>query len=238
MEETQPLNGSLQVKQLRAPRQLHMTRQVLTDIVATIGIKGAETGGILGGCRESCEVTRFYFDDNPRHRSSVLYEPNTARTNEVKRQWQQEGRVYLGHIHSHPPSIRRPSGGDEEGAKRVLEVLDVPYILMPIVTTLCDTGSLTLYPFAAVLDGGRVKMIEQELVVDGILIRPARPASSHLNDGVARGTLEEDLLAIVEMNINMAALFNGGCLPGMGMRPPYQRRRGYHGRMRFDDEWD
>jgi len=178
-----------------------MTQQVFAAICETIGTRGAETGGILGGNRQTGEVTHFFFDETPRQKTSVLYEPNTALLNEVKRnQWKPEGIAYLGSIHSHPPSFRRPSRGDEESAGRILEVLEVPYILVPIVTTLVDTGSVTLYPFAAELDDGRVRIIEQELIVGGSLIRPAKQPAQE-----ARAETGEHLAFL--MGLSASALF-------------------------------
>src|SRR6266487_4925433 len=134
---------------LPAPTQLHMAPQVLAAICETIGTRKAESGGILGGCRETGEVTHFCFDEGAK-RSSVIYTPNNVLLNATKREWRQQGVDFLGSVHSHPPSFRRPSAGDEIYVRRILDVLDVPYMLVHIVTTLADTGSFTLYPFAAV----------------------------------------------------------------------------------------
>src|SRR5947209_13871261 len=149
MEQLQPGRA------LPVPTQLHMAPQVLAAICETIGTRKAESGGILGGCRQTGEVTHFCFDADAQ-RSSVIYTPNTKFLNAVKREWQQQEIDFLGSVHSHPSYIRHPSAGDEVYVRRILEVLEVPYMLVHIVTTLPDTGSFSLYPFAAVLDEGSV----------------------------------------------------------------------------------
>ncbi len=222
------MSDPLPVKQIQSPKQLRMTPQVFAAICETIGTRRAETGGILGGNRQTGEVTHFFFDETPRQKTSVLYEPNTARLNEVRRnQWKPEGIAYLGSIHSHPPSFRRPSGGDEESAKRILEVLEVPYILVPIVTTLADTGSVSLYPFAAVLDDGRVRIIEQELIVGGSLIRPATPVVPDRTEAA-----EEYLAFLAELQLSLAAMLSGS------MPRDERRHYLYEGRARFGYEYD
>jgi proteasome lid subunit RPN8/RPN11 len=221
MERMQP------VRKLPVPLQLHLAPHVLAAICETIGTRKAESGGILGGCRETGEVTDFFFDETPRKKTGVLYSPNTSLINEVKKtQWQPQGIDYLGSIHSHPPSFRRPSTGDEVYARRILEKLEVPYLLVPIVTTLPDTGSFSLHPFAAVLDEGGVRIIEQELVVGGNLIRPAQP---HVPD---ESEAAEEYLAIL-MELNMTAMLYGGP-PRTGMLSVRRRQWGHDREERND----
>src|SRR6266568_2246108 len=120
------------------PKQLHITREVFTQICRTIGSMHAEQGGILGGCRKDgkVEVTRFSFDESANSRSGVAYTPNNAFLNKIiKQEWRPQGVDYVGSIHSHPAHCIRPSAGDETYAKRILEVLELPYLLVPIVTT-------------------------------------------------------------------------------------------------------
>ncbi len=226
----------LLVRQVQCPRQLRMTRQVFAAICETIGTRRAETGGMLGGDWQTGEVTHYFFDETPRQKSRGMYAPNTDRLNEVRRnQWKPLDVKFSGLIHSHPPSFRRPSRGDEDSAKLILEVLEVPYILMPIVTTLVDTGSVTLYPFAAELDEGGVRIIEQELVVGGNLIRPVKPIVPDTTEDTTRNAAEDYLTALKELR--MAAMFYYG-LPCAGLLSGYHRRRGCGRRGGFADEWD
>jgi len=194
-----------------------MAPRVLATICETIGIRKAETGGMLGGCRETGTVTHFCFDTDAQ-RTSVIYTPNNALLNAVKREWREQGIDFLGSVHSHPPYIRRPSAGDEVYVRRILDVLDVPYMLVHIVTTLADTGAFTLYPFAAVREGNGVRIIEQELVVDGNLIRAAKPAVPDETVGT-----EEYLMILMEMELSMTAMWYG-TMPWVGV-PPMRRRR-------------
>jgi proteasome lid subunit RPN8/RPN11 len=227
------MNDTLLVKQLHVPKQVRMGPQVFASICETIGTRPAETGGILGGNRQTGEVTHFFFDESPTHKTSVLYEPNTARLNDVKRnQWKPQGIAYLGSIHSHPPSYRRPSSGDEVSARRILEVLEIPYLLVPIVTTLPDTGSVTLYPFAAVLDEGRVLVVEQELVVGDTLIAPVKPAVPERSEDA-----QEYLAILMEMELSLNAMLYGG-LP-WAARPVLRQPRFRQGESgRLDYEYD
>jgi proteasome lid subunit RPN8/RPN11 len=228
-----PVSDPLPVKQRQSPRQLRMTTQVFEAICGTIGARRAETGGILGGNRQTGEVTHFYFDETPRQQSSGMYAPNTARLNEVRRsQWKPLDVKFLGLIHSHPPSFCRPSRGDEESAKLILEALEVPYILMPIVTTLVDTGSVTPYPFAAELDEGGVRIIEQELIIGGNLIRPAKTVAPDM-----QGEAEEYLAVFMELEQSLATMLYGA-MP-WAMRHPLRRQRYRLDRStRFDYEYD
>ena len=219
------MNNQQAVKQLGVPKQVRMTPQVYAAICETIGTRHAETGGILGGNRESGEVTHFFFDESPNHKTSIMYEPNTARLNDVKRnQWKPQGIAYLGSIHSHPPAYLRPSLGDETSAKVILEVLEIPYLLVPIVTTAADTGSFSLSTFAAVLDGGKVRIIEQELVVGGTLIPQPVHTSTPDTAAAAPGQATEEYLALL-MELSMTAMWYGG-LSATRMRPVKRRRMG------------
>lgn len=216
------MNNQPVVKQRHVPKQVRMTPQVYAAICETIGTRRAETGGILGGNRESGEVTHFFFDEAPALKSSVVYEPNTARLNDVKRnQWKPQGIAYLGSIHSHPPSYLRPSPGDEASAKAILEVLEIPYLLVPIVTTAPDTGSFSLYPFAAVLDGGRVHIIEQELVVGETLIRPVTPVVPQVKPDELQEA-QAYLALIVKMELSLLGTLQAGRLPWEG-RPAFHQ---------------
>ena len=227
MEQTQPERAQ------PAPKQLRMTAQVLAAICETIGTRKAESGGILGGSRETGEVTHFFFDETPREKTSALYVPNNALLNHVRKtQWKPQGIDYVGSIHSHPPSFRRPSEGDEVYARRILEVLEVPYLLVPIVTTLADTGSFSLYPFAAVLDGGGVRIVEQELMVGGSLIRPSQPHIPDTTEDAPREAAEEYMTTLMELSMT-AMLYSS--MPLSGMQPLPQRRYRHDRRKRFDD---
>ena len=148
------------------PQGFKLTTPVYESIKEMIGTRKAESGGILGGNRMTGEVTRFFFDEDPRERTGVAYSPNTKTLNHiVKTQWNPKGVDFLGFVHSHPSCLTHPSGGDEFYAKLILEVMELPYLLCPIVTTVPDSGSFTLYPYVAVLGDDGVHFLKQELEV-------------------------------------------------------------------------
>src|SRR2546421_1221179 len=152
------------------PEKLTLSPFVFEQIRQTIGSMPAEQGGILGGERKPgrVEVTHFSFDEAASNRSGVAYTPNNAFLNRViKQEWRPRGVEYVGSIHSHPAFCTRPSAGDEIYAKRILETLELPYLLVPIVTTIADTGKFQLHQYAAVCDGNNIEVIEQELFVGG-----------------------------------------------------------------------
>jgi proteasome lid subunit RPN8/RPN11 len=220
MEQKEP------VRDVPAPTQQHMAPQVLSAICETIGTRKAESGGMLGGNRQTGEVTHFSFDADARQ-SSVIYTPNTAFLNTVKREWREQGIDFLGSVHSHPRYICHPSAGDEVYVRRILDVLDVSYMLVHIVTTLADTGSFTLYPFAASRQGNGLRIIKQELVVGGSLIRPAAPQVQDKSEDA------EEYLALL-MEMSMTAMWYGS-MPWVETPPMRQRRDGYDRRRTYND---
>src|SRR5207244_3614774 len=107
--------------------------------------------------------------------TGVAYTPNNILLNKVlKTKWKPEGIDYLGSIHSHPPFYEHPSVGDEMYALRILDTLDLPYLLTPIVTTVPDTGSFSLFPYAISRDVTGISIIAQELVIGGKTITFAK----------------------------------------------------------------
>lgn len=152
---------------LPVPRTLRMTAEVFDHIRSTIGIIPAESGGILGGNRETGEVTRFYYDWDADDQGHSHYTPNTEAINEViKLQWRPQGIDFLGSIHSHSKGVTSPSAGDSIYARHILEALELPYLLTPIVIPSRDKDSFTLHAYAAVKAGDRVEFVDQELVVN------------------------------------------------------------------------
>lgn len=156
----------------QAPEHLRLTPAVFAQIKETIGERKAESGGILGGCRETGEVTHFYFDEAPKERNGVAYTPNNAKLNPViKTEWKPQGIEFLGSIHSHPAFYTHPSPGDETYARRILDAMELPYLLVPIVMTAVDTDAFSLLPFAAVPDGADgVRIVAQDLLVGDELV--------------------------------------------------------------------
>ena len=86
------------------------------DLVAFIGLRPPETGGLLLGSRDDYVVTKFVFDDFwIATRSS--YRPDvTVLDKIVKREWREHGLQLIGWAHSHPRGVERLSG-DYGGGK-------------------------------------------------------------------------------------------------------------------------
>jgi hypothetical protein len=155
------------------PQQLRLTSRVYEHIRDTIGTKHAEQGGILGGNRETGEVTAYFFDDTGE-RSGVSYSPNNQLLNAVIKKWADENIEYIGSVHTHPPYITSLSAGDEAYAKRIIRKLDLRYLLTPIAMSIPDTGEFTIHPYAVVREDDGTRIIKQELVIDGKVMPPTK----------------------------------------------------------------
>jgi hypothetical protein len=136
---------------------LKITSQVVSRIEATVGSMPAETGGMLGGDPESGVVSHFRFDGRAR-RSSTTYSPDYQLLNRVlSEEWNPSGVRLMGFVHSHPKGCRRPSGGDQVYAERILAAIpDLDRLLLPIVMATNGTDRFELLPFAAKRDTDRV----------------------------------------------------------------------------------
>jgi len=81
-----------------------------------------------------------------------------------REEWNPFGINLLGFIHSHPPGIWKPSGGDLFYARDILGAIpDLPYLLLPIVKTKPDTGAFDIFPYAAVRDGNDIRIVPLKL---------------------------------------------------------------------------
>jgi len=121
---------------------------------------------MLGGNWETGVVTEFHFDDTALEQSAGTYTPNhTLLTRVLKEEWKPNKKDLLGFIHSHPPYYNQPSPWDREYAKTILEQMELPYLLLPIIRTTADTGAFALFPYLAKLTGDGIDIIEQRLRV-------------------------------------------------------------------------
>ena len=145
---------------------LKMTRSVVELIRQTIGVRTAESGGMLGGSRSDGVIRHYHFDGTAR-RTGVAYSPDCQTLNALlQEEWNPAGINLLGFVHSHPPSIRRPSYGDERYAARILTANpELACLALPIVMTEPDTGRFTISAHVAVRNGGRPLIEERELVI-------------------------------------------------------------------------
>jgi len=136
---------------LAGPEPLWMTRRVLDDIIATVGSRPAEEGGMLGGRRSRGVITDFYFDTTA-DRTSVRYYPDREVVRPLLRdEWNPASIDLIGFVHSHPAGLRRPSSGDLRYAEQVLSVNGaMDRMVMPIVQTRPDTGSASIHGYDVV----------------------------------------------------------------------------------------
>jgi molybdopterin/thiamine biosynthesis adenylyltransferase/proteasome lid subunit RPN8/RPN11 len=147
-----------------------MTRSVYREIERTIGHLAAEHGGALGW-RENDRTVRFFRFDETARNTGATYSPDDRALNAMfRKHWNPRGIRLAGFVHSHPRGFTRPSGGDLAYAERILAAIpDLPYLVLPIVQTVPDTGKFRLIPFLVVRDGDTVRdeRVELDLIADG-----------------------------------------------------------------------
>jgi proteasome lid subunit RPN8/RPN11 len=137
--------------------RLCLTREVYDGIAATVGSMKAEQGAALGWLEGDRVVRFFRFDDTART-TGATYSPDDGSLNVMFREdWNPRGIRLAGFVHSHPRGCAWPSAGDLAYAQRILAAIsDLPYLLLPIVQTVPDTGTFELVPFLAFRDGDTV----------------------------------------------------------------------------------
>lgn len=150
-------------------RPVALSAEVLQQIVATIGHRPPESGGLLGGNRAKQQIVRYLFDHSAST-TGAAYSPNTEVINSTLEKWDAEcGDKIIGFIHSHPVGYAHPSGGDEEYAERILRAIPaMKRIFLPIAVfkrngdpAHCD---FVIHPFVAYLD------LRQRVVVEPVLL--------------------------------------------------------------------
>lgn len=137
-------------KKTNNPSTLIIDWRHLEEIIATIGSRPAETGGIVGGKGESGSIDCFHFDQNSRN-SVATYSPGHHYLNDLlKHDWNRRGIRLHGFLHSHPSGNDQPSYGDEVYAERILDAIsDLACLWLPIINTIPDTGQFRLTPWVA-----------------------------------------------------------------------------------------
>lgn len=143
---------------------LRMTRDVHEQIQRTIGLLPAEQGGILGGSRAEGVVRCFHFDQFG-HRTGATYSPDVTSLNTLLHdEWNPRDINMLGFVHSHPGYLKRPSAGDLEYARRILEHnIEMDHVLLPIVIPEPDGGDFEIHAYAAVRNGQKVRVQQLSL---------------------------------------------------------------------------
>ena len=111
---------------------IKFTQQVYDDIMRTLGLRRPECGGVLGSSDGSNVIDFFYFDKTANV-SDLTYTPNIEIINNILYQWNIQGIRMVGIVHSHPTGYDSPSEPDRIYTKRILDVLEENYFLLPIV---------------------------------------------------------------------------------------------------------
>lgn len=139
------------------------TSEVYEEIRRTIGCRKAEHGGILGSS-DGIHIDHFYFDKTAV-RSSASYTMDAKALNEVIHNWNDNGVQLIGIIHSHPQGMTKPSYGDMEIAKHIIETLDVKgEFFTPIVQVSPKlNGDIRIYPYTF---EQTVKMRQQPIEIE------------------------------------------------------------------------
>lgn len=146
---------------------LVITEDCLLQIRATIGSLPAETGAALGGIPGSGVVSAVHIDKQATV-SAVTYSPDVTSLNRVIRdKWRPRGIEFMGFVHSHPGSYRRPSLGDAAYATRILQVwTQLDRLLLPIVSSAADTGRFDVVAFSAIRSPRGVDIVPGATIVN------------------------------------------------------------------------
>ena len=124
-----------------------ITAEVYDQIKKTIGTRKPEQGGILGSS-DGIHIDHYYFDKTA-DRTSASYTMDAKALNEVIHGWNDNGIQLVGIIHSHPQGCTKPSFGDMETARHIIETIDVKgKFFTPIVQVSPKlNGDIKIYPY-------------------------------------------------------------------------------------------
>ncbi|MEI7899680.1 MAG: ThiF family adenylyltransferase [bacterium] len=152
--KSQPVNPT----DAEMARPVRITQDVLDQIVATLGGRIPESGGLLGGDRKRQRITRFLFD-NDANTTSTAYSPNLETINEASHSWYDEENVdVIGIIHTHPGSPICPTMADQEYAARLLRANPeyIERMFLPIAvfggSEVAGMRDFIVYPYVACLN--------------------------------------------------------------------------------------
>lgn len=125
-----------------------MTAEVYDQIRRTIGTRKPEQGGILGSS-DGVHIDHYYFDKTA-DRTAASYTMDAKALNEVIHEWNDNGIQLVGIIHSHPQGCTKPSYGDKETARHIIETIDVKgKFFTPIVQVSPKlNGDIKIYSYA------------------------------------------------------------------------------------------
>lgn len=146
----------LTIGDLREPAPVIFERSVHDQIAATVGSIPAESGGMLGGRRNSSTVEHFFRDDAGATTATTYYPDMAAVNRQLREQWNPAGVNLLGFIHSHPRGSASPSMHDRDYSRRIITAIPaMTRMLLPIVQSVGDGTPFALHSWSVDRDGAR-----------------------------------------------------------------------------------
>ena len=132
----------------KADNEYIITADVYEEIRMTLGTRKPEQGGILGSS-DGVHIDHYYFDKNSS-RTSASYTMNVDDLNKVIHEWNDNGVRLVGLIHSHPTGCTKPSSGDMETARHIIETLDVGGTFFTPIAQVSPKldGTIEIYPYS------------------------------------------------------------------------------------------
>ena len=150
--------------------KMRMTHRAYTEIRELIGLKPAESGGLLISRTRDYIITDFIFDI-AAGTNSWVYQPYTEFLNSVLKGRNEE---FVGIVHSHDRGATQLSGQDQNAAWSNMTSPGNPHLnafLMPLIQTVPDTGRFALIPYILTCHPGGngrvvVHKVELEIIDD------------------------------------------------------------------------
>ena len=96
---------------------------------ATVGGNPPECGAILGGSADLRRIDRIWYDA-PAGCGKGVYVPSAAEITAVVREWEREGRSFLGIVHSHSPRLPMLSAIDIQSGVKILRANPMHALLL------------------------------------------------------------------------------------------------------------
>lgn len=141
---------------------MKITKQVLDDMIHTIGSIEAETGGILGS--KNNIICSFYFDKNA-FRYHQKYCPDIDDFNLKLAEWGRDGILFAGIAHSHPNGYIQLSYADRESIRSIVKsVPHLPQLYFPIITKSNGIVVMTAYRAKIKCDRVSIKKITYDVL--------------------------------------------------------------------------
>ena len=146
----------------RNQRTVYIKESVYNEIIIKLGMSKPELGGMLGWTEDQLVIDHFVFDENARV-SAVEYNPDVDFLNGILHNNWDKNNVFLGgFVHSHPGNLGTLSYADVEYSKKIMEEFDVPFMVMPIVTSSHDYKT-TFNPYI-ISRNGKVEKARLEII--------------------------------------------------------------------------